>query len=217
MKNTNDKELSSYKYGELRGTVRFILDQSPDTASYFNEGKNYTTKSGDILRTLLEEYTGEIPNLEYVTTFIAAAKANKGVKTKKVKAVKEEVKEVIKEEALVEEPAKEVAEESAKEPIAEQQEKKAGSYEDTLFKAVDTLDSISLKPLSKKLNKNLSKLVEKLVVLWGKVKNKEEEEEKKRQEEYAKSVAEEKANDESNKLRREFESLRHEFKDVKHY
>ena len=89
------KSLATYKYGELRGTIRYILDQDPSQTTYFNKGRNYTTKSTDKLKELLSYYEGVTPSLDDVMIFIAAAKANKAIK-KTISIKKNEVKEPIR-------------------------------------------------------------------------------------------------------------------------
>jgi len=84
------KEFNSYKYGQLRGTVRVILTDDPSSAELFNKGKNYTTKKGDELLKLLKKYKGSVPTLDKVEKFLADAKAAKG--KKKPKAKKETAK-----------------------------------------------------------------------------------------------------------------------------
>ena len=84
------KHYASHKYGELRGSIRYILDKDPSAASHFNKEKNYTTKGTEVLRDLLGKYKRLTPALDDVKVFLAEAKAAKGKKKlAKPKAKKE--------------------------------------------------------------------------------------------------------------------------------
>jgi hypothetical protein len=86
------KHYASHSYGELRGSIRFILDKDPSAATKFNEGKNYTTKGTEVLRDLLSKYKGITPSIKDVKEFLAEAKAKKGLKKpKKTKVIKNTV------------------------------------------------------------------------------------------------------------------------------
>jgi hypothetical protein len=79
---------SSYddmSYKDLRGTIKGILDTNEAAKSHFNVGKNYTTKSTDTLRELLNTWTGETPSVEAVASNETLAPTIKQKKSKKDK------------------------------------------------------------------------------------------------------------------------------------
>jgi len=201
------KDLSSYKYGDLRGTVRVILHSGGEKANkHFNDGGNYTTKKGDVLNTLLNNWKGDIPELEDVKAFIAEANANKGKKPapKRITVTKNEVaepkrgfegeeasskKEKVskkKEKAPVEKAVEEVIEEKASttvtglhnvvEAVAESKAKDIEvvgtevvvQHEGLLAldTVIDSLSSVDISDLSKKLQKKVKKLSTATLIIW---------------------------------------------------
>ena len=207
------KDLSSYKYGELRGTVRFILDQTPSTSDYFNQGKNYTTKSGYVLRELLEFYEGEIPDLDDVNEFLAEAKANKtnnAIKKITVElAEKEEECSETTEGFKEREPAEEVEEE-------EREEVTLASFSDTfdlekLDELTGGLAGVNLSELSYEMEESLGGIIGSLSLLSAKGWKIVQE----RREALAQAAKEaQEKRERIEQLEKELYSLREEFSDV---
>jgi hypothetical protein len=133
------KEFNSYKYGQLRGTVRVILTDDPSSADLFNKTKNYTTKKGDELLAMLKKYKGSVPNLSTVEKFLAEAKANKGKKA----PAKPKVTKVAKNE--VKEPARGFGADSASQPKKEETTPKPKKKNSIISKAQAAVEEIEVK------------------------------------------------------------------------
>ena len=244
------KDLSSYKYGDLRGTVRVILHSGGEKAhKHFNDGSNYTTKKGDVLNTLLNNWRGDIPELEVVKIFIANAKLNKGKKPapKKITVAKNEVAEPKrgfekeeasskKEKVNVADVVKTVSEAKDIEVVgAEVVTRHDGLMH--LDAVIDSLSSVDISDLSKKLQKKVKKLGVAAFIIWeeanklyeerlAKAKKKAEKAAKKAKEEAEAEakriearIAEEKVENEKKQreaeLRSEFDDLKNQFSDVR--
>ena len=236
------KFFASYKYGELRGAVRFILDKDPDTSDYFNGDKNYTTKSTDILRGLLSRQK-QTPSKEEVAKFIADAKAGKKssskAPSKKVEPKKEAVAQVeSKEEAVCESPTEkatnvaDVVEDvkSAKETPTEEIKITHEGFI-ILTDSIKALKDVDFENVSTNLSAEFKDAVEELVSVKNDLihvfkeqalQAKKEEEEKlakeaeaKTKEEANSKVAEEKQKTEKD-MKNQFGNLMSEFSDVRY-
>jgi hypothetical protein len=82
--------VSALSYKQLRKTISVILQKDGEAAKeYFNEGKNYTTKSTDILRDLLSSYSGIVPSIKECEDFIPS-KITKSKKKKSATVIKKD-------------------------------------------------------------------------------------------------------------------------------
>ena len=83
-------DVSTLSYKQLRKTISVILLKDGEAAKeYFNEGKNYTTKSTDILRDLLSSYSGIVPSIKECEDFIPS-KITKSKKKKSATVIKKD-------------------------------------------------------------------------------------------------------------------------------
>jgi hypothetical protein len=51
-------DIDTMSYKELRSSIKDILANNDEAKNYFNEGKNYTTKGTEVLRSLLASFSG---------------------------------------------------------------------------------------------------------------------------------------------------------------